>query len=201
MTRPKLSTLARCSIAAALVGLTAPAALAEDAAAPDAARLAKARDAVKELAGQLKGHLGAALKEGGPVAALGVCNDKAMPVTKAVGASQGLAIGRTALKVRNPGNAPDAFETRVLEEFAAKMKAGADVAKLDHAEVVEEGGVKTFRYMKAIPMAGEPCALCHGSAVKDDVKAAVAKLYPKDQATGFEPGELRGAFTVTEVVK
>ena len=50
-------------------------------------------------------------------------------------------------------------------------------------------------------MAGEPCALCHGSAVKDDVKAAVAKLYPKDQATGFEPGELRGAFTVTEVVK
>lgn len=191
------------ALAAVLVAVSACAASAQDAAAPsaDAARLAKARGAVKALAEQLKGHLGTALKETGPIGALGVCNEKAMPVTREVGAAQGLKIGRTGLKVRNPDNAPDAYETRVLAEFAAKLKAGADAAKLDHAEVVDEGGVKKFRYMKAVPMAGEPCGVCHGAALKDDVKAAVAKLYPKDQATGFEPGELRGAFTVTEVIK
>lgn len=192
------------SALAALMLVLAPQMLrAEEAPAPTAedARLAKARGAVKALAGELKGHLQTAMKEKGPIGALAICNEKAMPVTREVGAAQGLKIGRTGLKVRNADNAPDAFEMRVLEEFAAKMKAGTDVAKLDHAEVVDEGGVKKFRYMKAIPMAGEPCGLCHGSAVKEDVKAAIDKLYPKDQATGFEPGQLRGAFTVTEVLK
>jgi hypothetical protein len=30
------------------------------------------------------------------------------------------------------------------------------------------------------------------------LKTEIEKLYPQDQATGFKPGELRGAFTVTE---
>lgn len=191
------------SVFSTLAVLNLPqAAVAQDAQPTDEAqRIAKARGAIKNLAEALKGHLGAAMKEKGPVGALGVCNEKAMPVTKEQSTAAGVKIGRTALKVRNPDNAPDAFEQRVLAEFVEKMKGGADVAKLDHAEIVTENGVKMFRYMKPIPMASEPCAACHGAELKDDVKAAIAKLYPKDQATGFEPGQLRGAFTVTEVLK
>ena len=107
-------------------------------------------------------------------------------------------MGRTALKVRNPKNAPDAFERRVLEDFVAKVAAGADPAQLEHYEAVTEDGERLFRYMKAIPMAAEPCAVCHGGALAADLKTEIEKLYPQDQATGFEPGELRGAFTVTE---
>ncbi len=55
--------------------------------------------------------------------------------------------------------------------------------------------------MKAIPMAAEPCAACHGTDVKPDVKSEIDKLYPQDQATGFKPGELRGAFTISMPVK
>jgi cytochrome c553 len=61
-----------------------------------------------------------------------------------------------------------------------------------------ENGVATFRYMKAIPMAAQPCAACHGTDVKPDVLAEIEKLYPQDEATGFKPGELRGAFSIKQ---
>lgn len=63
------------------------------------------------------------------------------------------------------------------------------------AHTVENG---TFRYMKAIPMQGM-CMTCHGGQelIPDNVKERLATLYPDDQATGFTPGSLRGAFTVS----
>ncbi len=44
----------------------------------------------------------------------------------------------------------------------------------------------------------EPGLTCHGSSLQPELKAEILCLYPNDQATGFKPGELRGAFTVTE---
>lgn len=172
-------------------------AVAEDAAAPVDPAVAKARAAIKGLGGALKDKLVAAMKEGGPMKAIEVCNTAALPITEEQGKAAGVKIGRTALKVRNEKNAPDAFEKKVLEIFVEKLKAGADVAKLDYAETVTENGVTTVRYMKPIPMLEKPCATCHGGAIDPALKAQIDKLYPKDQATGFSPGELRGAFTVS----
>lgn len=172
-------------------------AVAEDAAAPVDPAVAKARAAIKGLGGALKDKLVAAMKEGGPMKAIEVCNTAALPITEEQGKAAGVRIGRTALKVRNEKNAPDAFEKKVLEMFVEKLKAGADVAKLDYAETVTENGVATVRYMKPIPMLEKPCATCHGGAIDPALKAEIDKLYPKDQATGFSPGELRGAFTVS----
>jgi hypothetical protein len=126
-----------------------------------------------------------------------VCQTIAPGLAEEAGEARGLKVGRTGLRVRNPANAPDDWERRVLEDFAAKIEAGTDVAKLEHAEtVIDAVGVATFRYMKAIPMAAEPCLTCHG-APEPALKAEILRLYPQDQATGFKPGELRGAFTVT----
>jgi hypothetical protein len=179
---------------AALVLIAGPAQAAE----PDAAQIAKARAAVKDLGEGLKSQLVAAIKAGGPISAIGVCKTIAPALAAQSGKEHGLEIGRTALRVRNPANAPDDFERGVLAEFAAKIAAGADAATLEHAETVTDAaGGTTFRYMKAIPMASEPCLTCHGPAVEPSLKAEIARLYPQDQATGFKPGELRGAFTVT----
>lgn len=41
---------------------------------------------------------------------------------------------------------------------------------------------------------GQPCLSCHGT--DPDVATSIAALYPKDKATGFRPGELRGAMLV-----
>ncbi len=164
---------------------------------PDPAQVGQARAAVKELGENLKRQLMAAIAAGGPASAIGVCKTIAPALAEKAGSVRGLKVGRTSLRVRNPANAPDAWERSVLEDFAAQIKAGTDPAKLEHAETVTDAsGASVFRYMKAIPMAAVPCLTCHG-APEPSLKAEITRLYPQDQATGFKPGELRGAFTVT----
>ena len=174
---------------------------AQDPGAADAASLATARAAIKGLGETLKTQLVAAIKSGGPVAAVGVCRTIAPQIAKDQSRAHGVSIARTALKVRNPANAPDAFERRVLEAFARQIEAGADAAKLEHAETVTDGGERMFRYMKAIPTAAEPCLTCHGSNLEPAISTEIFRLYPDDQATGFAAGSLRGAFTVKQKLK
>ena len=172
-------------------------AMAGDLGAPAEAELTKARGAVKALAAGLMGALSTSLKSDGPVAAIEVCKTVAPLIAADTGTAQDLEIGRTALKVRNPANAPDAWERGVLEDFAKKIADGADAAKLEQAAVMAEKGATMVRYMKAIPMVAEPCLACHGSDISPAVKAEIEMRYPEDAATGFKAGELRGAFTVT----
>lgn len=162
------------------------------------ADLSKARAAIAGLGESLKSELMTAMASGGPVAAIAVCQTAAPALSKAAGDKGGLTVRRTALKVRNSGNAPDDSERRVLEDFAVKIMAGTPPGALEHSEVVTSDGVRTLRYMKPIMMAEQPCSVCHGGALADDVKAKVAELYPDDQATGFKAGELRGAFSVLQ---
>jgi hypothetical protein len=161
-----------------------------------AQQLKDARAATKDLGTSLKTELVNAIASGGAVSAMGVCKVAAPALAEEAGAKHGLTIRRTALRVRNPANAPDDWERAVLTEFLAKIKAGADATKLEHAEtLVDATGAAEFRYMKAIPMAAEPCLTCHG-APEPALKAEILRLYPQDQATGFKAGGLRGAFSV-----
>ena len=57
-------------------------------------------------------------------------------------------------------------------------------------------GQPRFQYMSAIPTQGM-CLKCHGTSIDPKVQAKLKELYPRDQATGFSEGELRGAFVVT----
>jgi hypothetical protein len=153
--------------------------------------------AIKGLAQNLKKKLQAAMKAGGPVKAIEVCNTVAPSIAYAQSQERGLTIRRTALKLRNPDNAPDDFERKVLEKFVADIAAGKDPKKLAYTEAVKTDDGTVLRFMKAIPT-GELCLKCHGGNVAPEVKAAISKLYPEDQATGFKAGELRGAFSVTK---
>jgi len=187
----------RFKIAAAALGAYVVAMSTGWAGEPDPKQIAAARAAVKELGESLKSQLVAAIKAGGAISAMGVCKTVAPALAEKAGAARGLKIRRTALRVRNPANAPDDWERAVLAEFAAKVKAGANPGKLEHAETLTDGsGAGVFRYMKAIPMAAQPCLTCHG-APEPGLKAEIARLYPQDQATGFKPGDLRGAYSVT----
>ncbi|MEX2498681.1 MAG: DUF3365 domain-containing protein [Wenzhouxiangellaceae bacterium] len=46
-------------------------------------------------------------------------------------------------------------------------------------------------------MARSQCVICHGESIAPELAETIKQLYPQDQATGFAPGELRGAFSVT----
>ena len=91
------------------------------------------------------------------------------------------------------------WEREVLMSFEARKAEGQDPKTLEHYAFVEQDGQQVFRYMKAIPT-GEVCVACHGSELSPEVTAALAELYPQDQATGFQPGDIRGAFTITQPV-
>jgi hypothetical protein len=108
-----------------------------------------------------------------------------------------MTIARTSLKLRQPDNAPDEWETRQLQSFERRKAAGENPAGIEVGEYVQSGGKTLFRYMKAIPT-GEVCLNCHGSALAPEVTAKLKELYPADAATGFKLGDLRGAFTITQ---
>lgn len=192
--RPALMCLAVTAIIAAPV---CSAIAGEAAKAETDAGIAKARLAIAELAASLKTSLVEALGSGGPIAALPVCQSIAPEAARTASQSHDLSIRRTALRVRNPDNAPDALERRVLEDFVAQTARGADPDKLEHAEIVHDSSGRTLRFMKPIVMAEKPCAACHGPAIAPEVLSTIRNLYPNDGATGFAPGEIRGAFSVS----
>jgi hypothetical protein len=164
------------------------------------ARAAESRATVKEFFGQLKGELQAAMKSGGPVQAIEVCKTKAPMIANDISTKKGWRVARTSLKTRNPDNAPDAWERQVLNKFEEQKAQGSDPKKLEHFEVVEVNGKQSFRYMKAIP-AGDICMTCHGVELNPAVSQKIAQLYPNDMATGYKPGDIRGAFTVTQTIQ
>lgn len=157
----------------------------------------ESRAAVKAFAGTLKGALQAAIKDGGPMHAISVCNVKAPEIARDLSQPPEWTVGRTSHKLRNPDNAPDDWEAAVLDEFLELAAAGESLKTMERVELVETEGNRTFRYMKAIPV-GEVCLTCHGADIAPELKAKIDSVYPEDQATGFELGELRGAFTITK---
>ena len=161
-------------------------------------RAEQSRAAIKVFVGGLKGELKGALKEGGPVKAINVCNAKAQNMAQDVSNKYGWQISRTTLKPRNQANAPDAWERGVLEKFETRKTSGEDPKKMEHHEVVSMNGKQVFRYMKAIPTAEKPCLACHGAMIKPQVAAALDKLYPNDQARGYKAGDIRGAFSIIQ---
>ncbi|WP_303906970.1 Tll0287-like domain-containing protein [Thiohalomonas denitrificans] len=150
---------------------------------------------VKQFMGSLKGELESAMKSGGPINAIDVCNRVAPAIAEQQSADSGWDVARTSLKLRNPDNAPDDWEKGVLEKFEAQKAAGEPVKPMAYYETVEEDGQKVFRFMKAIPT-GEVCLKCHGSDLSPEVAAKLDELYPADEAQGFRIGDIRGAFTL-----
>jgi hypothetical protein len=161
------------------------------AAAQDDPRAARSRELATALQQELGARLTAAIASGGPVSAIGVCNVEAPGIAERLSTSAGARVGRTALKVRNPANAPDAAARATLESFAAAWRPDAS-APPERFMLAADGSA---RYMRAIPT--QPlCVVCHGTAIAPDVAAAIAARYPSDAATGFEAGDLRGAFVI-----
>ena len=147
----------------------------------------------RDFAGRLKPRLLQAMESGGPVSAISVCSEQAPEIARRLGAESGWEVKRVSLKARNDKTAvPDNWEHRVLEDFDRRHAQGEPADSLVRAETVSG----RFRFMKAQPVESL-CLVCHGTAVSDEVKAALASRYPKDQATGYSLGDIRGAISIS----
>ncbi|MGM0480662.1 MAG: Tll0287-like domain-containing protein [Pseudomonadota bacterium] len=153
-----------------------------------------------QAAQQLQQRLGKVLmttiKKEGHVAAIRVCNEQAPEIARAVSQQLGVSVSRTALKVRNPDNSPTERQQQVLKQFEQQWQQSQRNDNNDVPATTYTNGQGDEVWMKAIVMQPQ-CSACHGSAIKPELKQAIKQRYPDDQATGFEVGDVRGAFVVT----
>lgn len=159
----------------------------EETARVQSAGRAAAKAVVENLGGQLK----AALQSGGPVAAIAVCQQVALPLTDAARSDQPDVVGvrRTTLQPRNPRNAPDDLDRIVLERLAATRPLPE--------ELIEWPADGPARFYKPLVIQ-EVCLTCHGdpAGFPPALTEALASRYPGDRATGYALGDLRGVIRV-----
>lgn len=153
----------------------------------------QARALVQAFVGELKPQLQQAMAAGGPAHAIQVCARVAPQLADTLSNESGWLVRRVSLQPRNQQRAqPDDWERAVLQDFASRQAAGTPATELHHAGSDPRG---RFRYLQAQATEGL-CLTCHGEALAPEVRAALAEHYPDDQATGYRPGEVRGAISL-----
>jgi hypothetical protein len=159
---------------------------------------AETKKAVMPVVPKVVAAMQEAVAEKGIAGAIPVCKELAPQLIKEKRLETGWDIRRVSLKTRNAERGtPDLWEVRQLADFNIRAANGEKPETLEKSEVVTINGKQVFRYMKALPVA-DVCMKCHGPAEGLDVelRAKLAESYPHDQATGYTPGQIRGALTV-----
>jgi hypothetical protein len=125
------------------------------------------------------------LTAGGPGDAIQVCHLSATALTNRIAREEGVAAGRTSARLRTPSNAPKAWAAPVVKQYADTKASSVDGFVIDLGERV---GVMRPIAHRAV------CSPCHGldEQLNPRVRAELKDRYPKDQATGFRDGDLRG---------
>jgi hypothetical protein len=173
-----MTTCIRCSIAVSLI-LVAGLALAGE---PEAKR---GPEVLSHFKRDLKEALRAGLSKG-PAEAVTTCQLEAPGIADGL-SKQAVRVGRTSHRLRNPANVSPAWVSPILADYLA------DAAHRTPRTV----GLPEGRSGYVEPILAQPlCLTCHGTAIAPDVAARIAALYPDDEATGFEAGDLRGVFWV-----
>lgn len=154
------------------------------------ARSAEAAALADRFQARLQTALRSAIAEQGLAGAVRACQQLAPAIAAAESAASGARISRIAARTRNPGAAVPADVARHYAELAEQPVENGQPATRIWAQ---GSGIV---YLRAIPMLGQPCLSCHGAAIDPAVAAQIKALYPADRATGFVPGELRGALLI-----
>jgi hypothetical protein len=134
-------------------------------------------------------ELTGALDRGGPAGAIKSCHIDVIGVIQRIGRQEGIAAGRTGDRLRLPTNAPKPWAAALVEASAGRQARDVDGFAVDLGDTV---GVLR-------PIAHRPvCASCHGAAdqLSPAVREALSVSYPRDRATGFTEGEIRGWYWV-----
>jgi hypothetical protein len=104
---------------------------------------------------------------------------------------------RVTHKARNPAGKANETELAVLKSFEGAVTASATTNPPPPFATNLVTGQATF--FAPIVIANELCLKCHGEPGQDISVANLAviqKHYPQDEATGFQLGQLRGAWRI-----
>ena len=129
------------------------------------------------------------LDQGGPSLAIGACHIESAELTRRIGRHEGIAVGFTSDRLRNPTNRARPWASPFVTQNAGRQAHDVKGFAVDLGDKI---GVLR-------PMAHQPiCASCHGPTdhITPAVRSVLADRYPSDRATGFADGEIRGWFWV-----
>lgn len=136
-----------------------------------------------------KRELQQALRDGlarGPVEAIAACQLRAPEIARSLSV-EGVRMGRTSQRLRNPANVGPEWVLPILESYRASPSDRAP------RTVALAGGRSGY----VEPILVQPlCLACHGEALAPAVAARIEELYPEDEAVGYRAGDLRGVFWV-----
>ena len=142
-----------------------------------------------KLLAPFKRDLQRALRDGlaqGVVEAIDSCKLQAPEIADAL-SRDGIRLGRTSHRLRNPSNAAPAWVVPILEAYANDP--------LDRAPRTVAFRKKRSGYVE--PIIHRPLGLtCHGDNLAPEVAMRIKELYPADRAVGFQVGDLRGVFWI-----
>ncbi|HSN48903.1 MAG TPA: DUF3365 domain-containing protein [Flavobacterium sp.] len=156
------------------------------------------KETLQKYAVETKGVLGKnlmnAISTKGTEKAIEFCSTKAIVLTDSMGTAFNATIKRVSDKPRNPINMADENETAFINELKEKVSKGE---KMTSKFTASEGKITGYFPIET----NATCLQCHGSEnvdIKPNVLKKIARLYQKDQATGYKENQLRGIFVVTK---
>lgn len=125
------------------------------------------------------------LTEHGAGGAILVCHMSATMITNRIAREEGISAGRTSAHLRTPSNAPRPWAAPIVARYANSPAAGLDGFVVDLGTRV--GVMRPIAHRAT-------CSPCHGTEdqITPMVRAELKDRYPRDQATGFKEGDLRG---------
>ncbi len=155
--------------------------------------LEKGKSIQSESFAALSGQLMTAMQNGGVKEAIRYCNLAAYPLTDSLSALHHVHIRRATLKPRNPDNRASETESSILQDYSKRNDPN------DPLRPVAMDNQQTIEYFAPILVQAQ-CLSCHGIPGKDirmEDLQLIKHFYPKDKATGYQIGDLRGIWHIT----
>lgn len=170
---------------------------------PNQSAMQETRDIAAAMLKELGQTLQAAMADGGPENAIGVCKTQAPEIAMKLSMKHQLKVARVGTRARNPDmGVPNDWQTQALKQFETRLAKGDKPYEIEFIQLVKSGSYDLeLRYAKPIVL--QPmCTACHGTPeqISPEVKAKLDQLYPNDKAVNYKPGELRGAVVVTRLL-
>lgn len=157
--------------------------------------LALGRQAATRTFGLLSSNLQHAIKTTGITNALPYCSVLADPLTQQVAKELNADIRRVTHRPRNPKGAASAEELELIQRHTAQLAKDTNAA----APTLVTNAPDRVVFYAPIVITNALCLQCHGAPgtdIRPETLAAIGKFYPRDQATGFKLGDLRGLWRV-----
>jgi hypothetical protein len=108
----------------------------------------------------------------------------------------------TSYRIRNPRNAPDAAELSALEHVRTKLRESDGTASQPLLQKIERPGQPIeFRIYRPFIVTPQ-CLYCHGrtSTLQPQIRAALNRRFPEDQAIDYGPHDWRGLIRVSLII-